>query len=172
AHLRVQPRAAIRQVVTRDAGHGRVPQAHGGDGLRDPARLALVEWLRLAGVDLAEVTPPGALLAADEEGRLAVLPALEDVRAAGLLADRVQALALDQVAQVRVLGAHLRPGLDPGRLLLDRGGAVAHLEPQQLAAVRAHGDGAGAGAIRGGGAGGCRGGDGGVVVDGGHAGFS
>ena len=71
-------------------------------GLRDPARLALVERQRLAGVDLAEVTPPGALVTADEEGRLAVLPALEDVRAASLLADRVQAFAPDQRFQFRV----------------------------------------------------------------------
>src|SRR5580704_6086693 len=67
ADLRVQPRTAVGQVVTRDTGHGRVLQAHGGDGLRDPAWLARVERQRLARVDLAEVTPPGALVATDEE---------------------------------------------------------------------------------------------------------
>jgi hypothetical protein len=81
--------------------------------LGDPARLVPVEVGGLAGVDLAEVAAPGALVAADQEGRLAVFPALEDVRAAGLLADRVQALVLHQLAQRGVLRAHLRLGLDP-----------------------------------------------------------
>ena len=94
--LGVQPGAAVGQVVAGDAGDGGVAQAHRGDGLGDPARLVGVEVGRLAGVDLAEVAAPGALVAADEEGGLAVLPALVDVGAAGLLADRVQALAADQ----------------------------------------------------------------------------
>ena len=55
-------------------------------------------WSRVgpAGVDLAEVAAAGAVVAADEEGCLAVFPALEDVRAAGLLAHGVQAFPLDQ----------------------------------------------------------------------------
>src|SRR6202035_3550519 len=94
----------------------------------------LVEWLRLAGVDLAEVTPPGALVAADEEGCLAVLPALEDVRAAGFLAHRVQTFAPDQRFQLRVGGSGAQPGLDPRRLPLDRDLTVACLESEHASA--------------------------------------
>ena len=91
--LGVEPRAAVGQVVARDAGDRRVAQTHRLDALGDPARLVAVERRGLAGVDLAEVAAPGALVAADEERRLAVLPALVDVGAAGFLADGVQALA-------------------------------------------------------------------------------
>ena len=133
--LGVQPGAAVGQVVARDTGDGGVLQAHLLHALGDPARLVAVERLRLAGVDLAEVAAAGALVAADEERRLAVLPALEDVRAAGLLADRVEALGLHQPVELGVRRTHLRPGLDPLRLALDRGLRVADLQAQQLAAV-------------------------------------
>ena len=69
-----------------------------------PERLAGVEVGRLAGVDLAEVAAPGALVAADQEGGLAVLPALEDVRAARLLADRVQVLDFTSDCNARYSG--------------------------------------------------------------------
>src|SRR3954447_26128587 len=134
--LRVEPRTAVGQVVAGDAGDRGVAQPHGRDALGDPARLVGVEVGRLAGVDLAEGAAPGALVAADEEGRLAVLPALVDVGAAGLLADRVQPLAADQRLQLGVLRAGLEPGLDPLRLALDRHLAVADLETQELAAAR------------------------------------
>src|SRR5690606_33131229 len=98
-----------------------------------PAGLIRVVVGGLAGVDLAEVAAPGALAAADEEGRLAVLPALEDVGAAGLLAHRVQVLVFHEVLQLPVLGAHLGHGLDPRGLALDGGLRVAHLQAQQLA---------------------------------------
>ena len=89
--LGVEPRAAVEQVVAGNAGHGRVSQVHRGDRLRDPTRLVSIEGGRPSGVDLAEIAAPGALLAADEERRLAVLPALVDVGAARLLAHGVQA---------------------------------------------------------------------------------
>src|ERR1700736_3241485 len=60
-----------------------VAQPHRGHALGDATRFVAVEFGRLAGVDLAEVASAGALLAADQEGGLAVLPAFEDVRAAG-----------------------------------------------------------------------------------------
>src|SRR5205085_3516972 len=116
AGLRVQPGSAVVQVVPGHAGYGRVRQSHGGHRLGDPARLAGIERGRLAGVDLAEVTPPGALVAADEERCLAVFPALEDVRASGRFADRVQLLAADQVLERGVLRPRAQPRLDPRRL--------------------------------------------------------
>ena len=133
--LGVQPGATVGQVVAGDAGDGRVAQLHLLHRLRHPARLVAVERLRLAGVDLAEVAASGALVAADEEGRLAVLPALEDVGAAGLLAHGVQSLGLHQALEVLVLRAHPRARLDPLRLALDRGLCVAHLEAEQLASL-------------------------------------
>src|SRR5690606_5254615 len=125
----------VRQVVTRHAGDGRVPQAHRRHRLGHPARLVRVELGRLARVDLAELAAPRALLAAAEEGRLPVLPAFVDVGAAGLLADGVQALALDQATQLGELRSH--PGLDlyPRRLALDRCLRVARLDAQQPPAL-------------------------------------
>src|SRR5690606_39099037 len=58
-----------------------------------------------------------------------------DVGAPGLLAHRVQPLVLDQRVQFGVLRPHLRPDLDPRRLLLDGGRAVAGFHPQQPAAL-------------------------------------
>src|SRR5690606_28742062 len=86
--------------------------------------------------DLAEVAAPGALAAADQEGGLAVLPALVDVGTAGLLAHRVQVFALHERVQRRELGPHLRARLDPLGLALNGGLRVAHLEPQELPALR------------------------------------
>ena len=94
--LGVQPRALVGQVVAGDAGHRRVAQVHLHDRLGDTAGLVGVVVGGLARVDLAEVAAARALAAADEERRLAVLPALVDVRAAGLLAHGVQLLVGDE----------------------------------------------------------------------------
>ncbi|EGJ77981.1 putative lipoyl synthase [Streptomyces sp. Tu6071] len=133
--LGVEPGPAVLQVVARDARDGRVVEVHRADRLTDAARLVAVERLRLARVDLAEVAAPGALVAPDEEGGLAVLPALVDVGAAGLLAHRVQALALHEFLQLVVLGAHFGAGLDPLGLALDGGLAVPDLQAEHLAPV-------------------------------------
>src|SRR5204863_2399232 len=99
-------------------------------------RLIGVERLGLAGGDLAEVAPPRARVAADQERRLAVLPAFEDVGAARFLAHGVQALAPHQVLQLGVFRAGPHPGLDPRRLALDGRLAVAGLQAAQPAALR------------------------------------
>src|SRR5690606_26920607 len=103
--------------------------------LGDLARLLQVEGARLAGGDVAEVAAAGADVTADEEGGLAVLPALEDVGAARLLAHRVQATALDHRVQFAVLRPHLGGGPDPGRLALDGRLGVARLDAQHAAAL-------------------------------------
>ena len=136
AGLRVQPGAAVGQVVTRHPGDRGVTQAHRRHRVGHPARLPGVQRFRLAGGDLAEVAAPGAGVAADQEGGLAVLPALEDVRAAGFLADGVQALAPDQRLELLVFRAHLCAGLDPRRLALDRRLGIADLETQEFATFR------------------------------------
>ena len=134
--LGVQPGAAVGLVVAGDAGHGRVAQAHRADALGHAPGLVTVQRRGLAGVDLAEVAAARALLAADEERRLLVLPALEDVGAAGLLADGVQPLVLHQLLQRRVLRPGADTGLDPRRLLLDRDRGVPGLDTEHPAAVR------------------------------------
>ena len=132
--LGVQPRALVGEVVARDTGDRRVAQPHLLHALGDTARFVGVVVRGLAGVDLAEVAASGALRAADQEGRLAVLPALVDVGAAGLLAHGVQPLVLHEGVQRGVLGSHLRARLDPFRLALDRRLRVADLEAEELAA--------------------------------------
>ena len=86
---------------------------------RDACRLERVVPGRLAGLDVAEAAAPRAGVAEDHERRGAALPALADVRAGGLLADRVEVLRLDQRLQLAVA----RPA----------GGG--HLEPRRLAAL-------------------------------------
>ena len=133
--LGVEPGAAVGQVVAGHAGDGRVLQAHRLHGRGDAAGLVGVEVGRLARVDLAEVAAPRALVAADEERGLAVLPALEDVGAAGFLAHRVQALALHQALELGVLGAHRRARADPLGLALDGGLGVARLDAEHASAI-------------------------------------
>src|SRR5450830_647258 len=128
--LGVEPGPAVGQVVARDAGHGRVAQAHGANRLGDPPRLVGVEVGGLAGVDLTEVTAAGALVTADQEGCLAVFPAFEDVGAAGLLAHRVQATVTDDALELVVLRPHRRAGPDPLGLALDGRLRVTGLDPQ------------------------------------------
>ena len=128
--LGVEPGAAVGQVVAGHTGDRRVLQPHRGHALGDPARLVAVQFGGLTGVDLAEVAPAGALLAADQERRFAVFPAFVDVGAAGFLADGVQALPADQTLQRGELRTHPGAGLDPRRLAFDGGLGVANLETQ------------------------------------------
>src|SRR5881397_3118079 len=66
-------------------------------------RLELIRWmLGLPRVDVAIATGACARLAEDLERGRAAAPALGDVGAAGLLADRVQVLAVDQLLDVEV----------------------------------------------------------------------
>src|SRR5690606_3298359 len=93
----------------------------------------VVGWF--ARVDLAEVAASRALRASDEEGRLAVLPALEDVRAGCLLTHRMESFAGDKFLQLPVLRSHPCFRFDPVRLFLDRCLGVPNLQAEQLAPV-------------------------------------
>src|SRR5205085_11012946 len=107
--------AAVREIVAVDRGDDDVLEIHLGRGFGEPQRLERVRWvLRLAGVDVAVAARAGAGVAKDLKRRRPAAPAFGDVRAAGLLADRVQQLPVDQlfdveVVRVRARGAHLHP---------------------------------------------------------------
>src|SRR5262249_48291466 len=68
-----------------------------------------------AGLDGAEAARAGADVAQDHEGGGAPLPAVADVRTAGALANGVQALVGDQLAQGVIVRADRRAHLQPGR---------------------------------------------------------
>src|SRR6185436_17807360 len=71
---------------------------------------------RHPGLHVAEAAAAGADVAEDHEGRRPALPALTDVRAVRLLADRVQALPSDLGLEPAVGRATGRRHLQPGRL--------------------------------------------------------
>ena len=109
-------RSVVGEVVAVDARDHRVPEAHPGHRPRDAGGLERVVPRRLAGLDVAEAAAAGAGVAEDHERGGAALPALADVRAGGLLADRVKVLGLDQALQPAVPRAAGRRHLEPGRL--------------------------------------------------------
>ena len=126
-------RAEVREVVAVDARDHRVPEAHLRDRSRHPGRLERVVPRRLARLDVAEAAAPGAGVAEDHERGGAALPALADVRARRLLADRVEVLGLDQVLQLAVPRAARRRHLEPRRLA---GAERLHVRPEDLEDVR------------------------------------
>ena len=115
-------RAAIGEVVPVDRGHDDMGELHLRGRLGEPERLERVRRaVGLPRVHVAVAARTRARVAEDLEGRRSPPPALADVRAARLLADRVEpALAhepLDlEVAGVRARCAHLHP-LRPARAL-------------------------------------------------------
>ena len=112
---RVVAGAAVGDVVAVDRGDDDVLELHLRRGLREPQRLERVgRRLGLAGVDVAVAAGARAGVAEDLERRRAAAPALGDVRAARLLADRVQRQAVHELLDVEVRGvlrrrAHLHP---------------------------------------------------------------
>ena len=116
--------AAVGQVVAGDARHDDVLEPERRDGLGDAARLVVVEPGRPAGLDRAEAAGPGAGVAEDHDRGGALVPALADVRAVGLLADRVQAQAAEQALEVVVVVAGRDPGPDPVGVPAERQRAV------------------------------------------------
>ncbi len=130
------PRAAVGQVVTRDAGHDHVLETELADGLRYAAWLIVVEPGRTAGLDRTEPARPGAGVAKDHDRGGALVPALPDVRAAGLLADRVEVQAAEHALQVVVVLARRHPRPDPVRVAAEGGGPIGRREPGQAATHR------------------------------------
>ena len=98
--------AAVGEVVAVDRGDDGVAQPHGGHRLGDVVGLVDVDpGRRSPRGDGAEPAAAGADVAQDHEGGGAVLPpTLVDVGAAGLLADGVEVEAVDEAADLVVLG--------------------------------------------------------------------
>src|SRR5215210_6453697 len=91
-------------------------------------------------MDVAVAAGPGAGVAEDLEGGGAPAPALGDVRAASLLADRVQARAVNELANVEVGGVRARrANLHPLRAArpLGHGQRALHEQESREAARRA-----------------------------------
>ena len=139
--LREDARAAVGQVVAGDRRHDDVLEAHRLDGLRDATWLVGVEPGRPARLDGAEPAGAGARVAEDHHGCRALVPALPEVGAAGLLADRVEVLGAHQAAQVAEAVASRDPGSKPLRVAPRGGGPAIAIaggrgEDRQLAAHR------------------------------------
>ena len=83
-------RAEVGEVVAIDRRDDDVAELQRVDGARDLDRLLLVRRLRRAVGDVAVAARARAGVAEDHERRGAVVPALADVRAVRLFADRVQ----------------------------------------------------------------------------------
>ena len=116
--------AAVGQVVAGDAGDDDVLQAEGADRLGDATRLVVVEPGGPAGLHGAEAAGARARVAEDHDRRRALVPALADVRAAGLLADGVEVQAAEQALEVVVVLAGRHPGADPVGMAAEGGRAV------------------------------------------------
>ena len=83
--------AAVEQVVAVDHRHDDVLERHAREGPRDVLGLAHVDRAaRVARRHRAEAAAARARVAEEHDGRRALAPALADVRAARLLADRVK----------------------------------------------------------------------------------
>ena len=129
-------RAAVGQVVAGDAGDHHVLQAEPADRLGDASRLVVVEPGRLAGLDRAEAAGPGAGVAQDHDRGGALVPALPDVRAVGLLADRVEREAAQEPLQLVVVLARRQPGPDPVGVTAEGRRAVGGRLARQAATER------------------------------------
>ena len=99
--------AEIRQVVAIDRRDDGVLQLHRGNRAGDPRRLVLVGRMRRPMDDIAVAARAGADAAENHERGGAVVPALADVRAVRLFADRVEVERPRDLLEPEVAG---RPG--------------------------------------------------------------
>src|SRR5262249_48179376 len=106
-------RAAVAEIVTVDRGDDHVLEPELRRRLRDPQRFRRVERPGKAGLDVAECTSAGADIAHDHEGGVFALPALADIGAARLLADRVQSVRAHDLLGLAVALRHRRLHPDP-----------------------------------------------------------
>jgi hypothetical protein len=86
----------VRKVVSIDGGYHGVPERHRTDRVCDPRGLLAIEFVRASMRHCAVGAGARADVAEDHEGGSPVMPALTDVRAASLLAHRVELEFLHQ----------------------------------------------------------------------------
>src|SRR5215213_4816772 len=129
--------AEVGQVVAVHACDHGMPQPHLAHRLGHAQRLERIMVSRLAGLDVAEPAAARAGVAEDHERGGAAFPAIADVRAGRLLANRVQPFALDHPAQLTVARASRRRPLEPLRLAIAERTHGAHLEYPRAARIRA-----------------------------------
>jgi hypothetical protein len=111
--------ATIRQVIAIDRGDHNVGQAKFRHGVGDAGGFVGGERAGLARGDVAKGAGTGAGVAHDHHGGVPLRPALADVGAGGLLADRDEAVGAHQRAGLVIdrMSGRLHP--DPGRFALD-----------------------------------------------------
>ena len=108
-------RTAIGEIVAVNRGDNDVGKAELEGGLRDVLRLVWVERTGHAGFHVTEGAGTGAGIAHKHESGVFLVPALADIRAAGFLADRNQAVFPDDVACFGITARARRSDTDPGR---------------------------------------------------------
>ena len=95
----------VRELVAIHARDDDVLQRHLFHGLGDPARLVLVEFGRHPVGNATVLARPCAYVTKDHEGGGTSFPAFADVRAAGLFANRMQALRPHHPLEVKIIRA-------------------------------------------------------------------
>ena len=115
---RERGRPAVHEVVARHRGDHRVLETHACHRLGHVFGLVGVKGERLTGVDQAEPARTRAAVAVEHERGGAVGPALEDVRAARLLAHRHQVELAHGLLEREIARPDLHLGPQPPRLPL------------------------------------------------------
>ena len=110
-------------------------EAHPLDRLSYSQRLERVVERGLPGLHVAEAATPGAGVSENHERGGPALPAIADVRARRLLADRVKLLAVDLRLQLEELRAAGSADLEPGRLTLAERPALGKIEDLRAAGM-------------------------------------
>jgi hypothetical protein len=113
--LRKMLRAAVGEIVAVDRGNDHMGEPELEGRLRDMFRLGGVERAGHAGLDVAERASPRAGVPHDHEGSVLLVPALADIRAAGLLAHRDKAVLFHDSAGVGIAARVRRAHPDPVR---------------------------------------------------------
>ena len=106
-------RAAVGKIVAIDRSDDDVIEAEIFDDEADVARLFGVERERLALIDGTKTAAARASVAENQKRRCLVAPALTDVRAARLFANRVQVFLAHELFEAKVVGITRRFDFDP-----------------------------------------------------------
>ena len=114
-------RPTVDQVIAVNRRDHHVLEAHFGNRFGHTARFVLVHTSRrLAGRDVAEAASAGADLAQNHHRGVFLVPALPDIRAAGLFAHRHEALGFHDFPRFGITFGSRRLDADPVRLALYR----------------------------------------------------